>query len=637
MNPAVDTSSAQKTQDSVFNLAVAATNAATAMELSGFTAAEARAFAANYLTYRWNDFSADVGAFLADEAPPPALGAFYLPSGPSFVDTAGVCVRSGATARGNFPSGSPGTNDLRGSGTLYLGYAPQPFINQVAAMMQADPASNALTISNAAVELYNPYPVALSLRGFKLQANSSEVDLSGYYVPARGFFTVVAHRGDALAAGVQGEHVFWDAGARNGALSLSMVGGAVVLTRPYCSRGNVNGPVDDGEVDEYSYGALMGAGLDSSGPHLYYLRRSNAPFASGSLDYWQGAIAGAGATVRVDGAVSPPVWGRENPTAAGAVGLDLSDRYTGALADSALPAVKPGDPLRNFADFNGILRVCNRIDTSGSGTNLPVSAQLATLLANAPGGASALDRDGLVHFDFMAAAGMFPTVNPPVRAAIAVTPGVQLFDYITLLDRCYDTSINVGNGAATTAKLRLPGRINVNTASRDVLLGIPALAAQPAVADSIIAYRDRRPPLFNNAATYPGRGIRTLSEMLVPVTMAVFSPGGATPQTLAQRDAVWASLLTLCTTRSDTFVVYAYLEAVKQNPAWTGTFDNGLVWYGTGKGAVTDDVHDAGAPLLRVGRRRWVAIVDRSFCNSGRGSGGVAVLPLVVAMKDLPR
>lgn len=110
--------------------------------------------------------------------------------------------------------------------------------------------------------------------------------------------------------------------------------------------------------------------------------------------------------------------------------------------------------------------------------------------------------------------------------------------------------------------------------------------------------------------------------------------GSTTATDLKTRDQDWSAMLNLCTVRSDTFVVYGFMEAVRANPAYT-SFDNASHWYG----AVTDDPHDpnlATIPLLRIAQRRWVAIIDRSFSNYDR-SDPKFTLPRVVAIKDLPQ
>lgn len=137
-------------------------------------------------------------------------------------------------------------------------------------------------------------------------------------------------------------------------------------------------------------------------------------------------------------------------------------------------------------------------------------------------------------------------------------------------------------------------------------------------------------------------------------------PLGQTFKSLDDRDQVWANLFNYLTVRSDTFVMYGYLEAVRPNPRYNGQmgFDNSSVWYGSVKGGtdsnnvhpvtITDDPNDPTMPLLRVGRKRWVAIVDRSMCNYSRSAVTLSppapqvvldprwALPRIVASKDLP-
>jgi hypothetical protein len=178
---------------------------------------------------------------------------------------------------------------------------------------------------------------------------------------------------------------------------------------------------------------------------------------------------------------------------------------------------------------------------------------------------------------------------------------------------------------------------------------------------------------FSVSANFPGYGIRSLAELQVPFSayMPLYvaklnaKDGGSRTvdsvfPTIADRDAIWGAMCNALTVRSDTFVVYAYLEAVRQNPRYVvdsahREFVNDVDWYtqnlGEGIG-ITDDPNDTKHALLRVGRRRWVAIVDRSQANYSRYlpmltelSPGPALyvldprftLPRIVAQKDLPR
>jgi hypothetical protein len=195
----------------------------------------------------------------------------------------------------------------------------------------------------------------------------------------------------------------------------------------------------------------------------------------------------------------------------------------------------------------------------------------------------------------------------------------------------------------------------------------------------ILAYRwrttttDARIPTFYQPpgayamdfSTFPGYGIRSLAELEVPISLAEDKIRGASATTLNDRDGDWAKMVNILTTRSDTFLVYGYIEAVRQNPRYVGSkpivhldgtqnvnFNNATDWYlnypafGAIPPAVSDDPSDSQSPMQRVGRRRWVALVDRSQANFSRYYpvpliGNVLdprfTGPRIVAQKDLPQ
>ena len=115
---------------------------------------ESRAFAANYITYRWNSWTKQ-GTIAAaypsgypSATPVPSFSSapiMALPSGPSILYNAnlsqvGIGVRAAdiTNARSGtytlFPALYGGQFDLGSerAGKFYLGYAAQPFINEVA-------------------------------------------------------------------------------------------------------------------------------------------------------------------------------------------------------------------------------------------------------------------------------------------------------------------------------------------------------------------------------------------------------------------------------------------------------------------------------------------------------------------------
>ncbi|HEY4330764.1 MAG TPA: hypothetical protein VGN88_13570, partial [Phycisphaerae bacterium] len=308
--------------------------------------------------------------------------------------------------------------------------------------------------------------------------------------------------------------------------------------------------------------------------------------------------------------------------------------------------------LYNVNEFDHIARITNVVDAE---TGLPaegrmISAELNQLLEEPPKEVKETQYpgDASVHFDFRtppwmfgSAANMGPDEAEGAQVARPYPTGdvraMKLLDCLTFL----------------TGPARIPGQINVNTAPAEVLATIPIFDGRPWWVGGILAYRwrttsmDPRIPTtyqsglydfsdsWGPAARYPGYGIRSMGELEIPLSFT-FSDA----PNLDQREALWSDAVNMCTVRSDTFVVYGYLEAVRQNPRFAGRFDNARVWYQMGN-AVTDDPGNTSAPLQRMGRRRWVAIMDRSENSAskvrldGLGVDESFRLPRVLAVKNM--
>jgi hypothetical protein len=367
-------------------------------------------------------------------------------------------------------------------------------------------------------------------------------------------------------------------------------------------------------------------------------------------------------------------------------GVPLYDRYL----DSAFSAQLPQrSPLLNIAEFNRIMRICNEVDTVADGdpaVTTPatdhgvLSDQLAIKmttyqsnpLINLALANTQCPEDAGIHFDFRTPPWVYSTQTdigetaaPPPTPKTGDIRAMRLLDCLAFVDRVSDYSIDIGDNnpiARGLSKLRIPGQINVNTASAEVLATLAPLnnAANYKYIGEIMAYRwrtvhnDPRIPVpvqgthdYNDATAFPGYGIRSLGELNVPLTMDTVpvTPDPNRAYTLDERDGGWASLYNMCTVRSDTFIVYGYLEAVKANPNYVSganTHNNGTDWYGP---AVDDARGNTTAQNIRVARRRWVALVDRSMSNYNRlGPSGDPAFPLnskyvgprVVVVKELP-
>jgi hypothetical protein len=651
--------SVSQSDDAMFYMARDATNIATAMENEGYNASsppphgsfgnvvdmfthdEALAFAANYMTARWAGFRQDPAIV--------SVPAYYLPNGPSFIDSTGICVRT-ADASGN-PLGrdfSGGTLPLASTGsTVYLGYAAQPFINEVAAFEAKDSMTNLTVVSDSAIELYNPYPIALSLNGFFLKVGSGLViDLSKdtanipQFIPANGYYVITGGGGhySTLAALTASSSASGGYQVTNNAQAmLPSAGGAVVLYRAYRSRSAaLSGiPTSEAPVDQASVASVSilvdPTALGTTATEYDVFR------ANGGSPAW-------GATVDSFSAQTPgQTLGMTNGGAANSP--PLGDRY------AANPSGQPAAPF-GMGEFLGIIRLCNEIDNSAvpntpAAINGLISDHIKQLAANAAlppySTMGAMDKlDAQVRFDFYSDPSFFATSPPSDPSGKYDIRAMRLLDQLAMIDRVSNYSIDIGGGATDINKIRIPGRINVNTASGDVLRAIPNMTDQ--MVANILSYRSRPSPAvpyngvtgtdYTNAGTYPGVGIRTLGELTVPLATV----GAAS---IDVRDAAWGKIYNLCSVNSDTFVVYGFMEAVKRNPNYTGPFLNKAEWYTADTDAAftatstIDDPHNA-SPIVRVARRRWVAIVDRSFSNYKAGTANFS-LPRIVAIKDLPQ
>ncbi len=683
-NPDISAYTGLTTAEQADYLAIAATNIGTAMWACKFTHQEICAFAANYLTYRWNGWiktGADAAGF----------DTYSLPFGPSFVDEKGICIRAGVgPARIAKEYGDSGVDlAAEGTGKIYLGYTAQPFINELAAGLHAvgpDASGNfTLVVSDFAIELYNPYNFALDITDYKLRIKYAaapaipDVDvpldsLGVTCIPAHGYFVVSSKANLHLSAAVAGpRNTKAQSDVMVGSVLTNMAtGGKIVLMRKYLSRQDVvNGPpaISYGAIDQYDY--------TSATAH------TQSP-PSGALTDEDDFVA------RPNYAQPDPVSGQPYadwlPSVCNQAAAPSAGAGTMTLGDANTPAATSGFSfplyvniaptpalLTNIGDFNHIMRVCNEIN-SEFGDPAAVAATdngvLPGQLYNAIYGThvpqvinTQCPADATIHFDFRSPGWIYnaagnpvdPYVSPAAPPASAPKDGdpraMGLLDFLTFVDRVSDFSLppdtSVDRSGAAISKLRMPGQINVNTAPAEVLATIPVLGANAKLVGAILAYRwrttsnDPRIPGPYQSPTYdfsdklaggkfPGYGIRSLGELNIPLSIdqsaALF---------LNDRDQAWASVYNCCTVRSDTFVVYGYLEAVRVNPNYVNAglpHNNAGDWYGL----AVDDPRGATAPNIRVARRRFIAIIDSSGCNYSRTDPRFA-LPRVIAIKDLPQ
>ncbi len=456
-------SPSQSNWQSMYHLAATATNLATAMErLAGFTHREACAFAANYVTSMWS-------GLVQDSAIPSTTDtAYYFPGGPSFIDDQGICVRTafGVTAAGTpptvtaYPIGANfgGSTDLNSkdsnnpSGDIYLGFDAQPFINKIGAQSTStgDGSATAVVVTDSAIELYNPYPVALSTKGYHLvdptTSPATDIDLtkddSGQilYVPASGFLIITTGTGaPALATlpasgGGKATVVI----GKYAALTMNTVGGTIALRRPFIDRSWAN---QLATVDRASYTpTIFASATTATTPNVsLFIARTDVTNA--------GSIGSAG-TVITSGPT--PTFG----TSAGSGAYPLYDRST---VSSNSPT-----PITGLTDFNRIMRIGNFIDSTGTpvppaGTtpNGLLTERLNTLgtapdtTPPNPNEYSAEPKEAIIHFDFwvnptiFANTALYPTVSTPLGVDPAGKCDMRAFvllECLAPIDRYYATN-----------------------------------------------------------------------------------------------------------------------------------------------------------------------------------------------------
>ncbi len=205
-----------------------------------------------------------------------------------------------------------------------------------------------------------------------------------------------------------------------------------------------------------------------------------------------------------------------------------------------------------------------------------------------------------IHFDSRTSPWLYQVQGTPDESLVPVLAppnnlgdlrAARLSECLAFVDRVSDNTINLGDNNAVgqgLSKIRIPGQINVNTASAGVLASIPIFnnPSNAKYVSAILAHRWRVNSMtdpritslpakyqapspgydFSNAALFPGYGIRSLAELEVPLSSDPTFTGGIGHHSRTVRDTLWADVYNQCTVRSDTFVLYGYIEAVKANP-----------------------------------------------------------------------
>jgi hypothetical protein len=594
---------------------------------------------------------------------------------------------------------------------VYVPYVAQPFLNELAIILQPPANQNdSPTALDFAVELLNPYTSApLNIRGWRLRVGNDPWFVFGEK-KARDFPAQVPAAADAEHPGMLTVNLSPDADGFRGLSSriltvknktINPVGQPVYLERPYLDN---HGQRQWVVLDHFVWPTPPPTLAPGSETVTLSFQRNNQTSVPTQTQPKVGAIDGWLAACPVHTLPMPePSLDRPNN-----VSVDDPDLFGPYLPDRAIDTFnyQPGRanyPFinRNIGQLEYISRIAPRISAQGPVTIPDLLVDRTMLFTR--GGRSYFPQEAKVRFDYLAD----PRALELLRC-ITTTPAYE------------------GLGEHVTIN-RIPGRINVNTATPQVLYVMMRtitndVAVARNFAAAIVAYRDRtRRSLiddhayrrngpdydFSNPVLYPGRGIRSIAELAIPLgiitgTLRIdesVSPPQIAPaehQTLltlhgtpfvryqnpfdlssppvsffipppnipladlpggiphTHPGALWPRFFSQLTVRSDTFVVYGYMEALRvhpnvpMDPNAKVHHDNAFNWYDfdeniTSMEQVRTTVDDRSVTLaddkslrnLRIARRRFMAIIDRSFSNAGRDSD-TAEVPEIVAIKDLP-
>ncbi len=588
------------TQASAMEIVKATVNLATLMRGAGFSESEARSFAANYLSYRLGGGSGNP---------------YKLANGPTYIDNTGIHLRGSIVA--DIPSdlGKDTSNSTR----MYVGFSAQPFVNEMVAAARSE--GDRRRGNDRRVGLGGGVGQSVQLRDRRKRVEARDAgqhrgdgvngepdgERTGERVPGDYERRRNAERGDQRhgVAGAERPGAVAAAVAIAGAGDDQRGGGFIRLPDSHDLRGGGGmgsaAALSDADVrggDESEHELRVPAEQPVRGQHR------QLPVGVGDRDVQHeratnlacGAVI-AGRQEHDGGAGGDRHAGRGTDRR----GRDAVFQIVGPVGGATQPpAGTDGNyGFNNIADFNRIMRVTNIYDTTNASNTIPLSEALGQAASGAGDAQSDCPHDAMIHFDFK----MKPLL--PQNDNNIESKNARLLDGITFLNRTDPTythqePCDPGNRYLT----RIPGRININTADANVLQALMTLVGLTLSAGTtLVSYRDRTGN-FTSSSAYPGYGFRSVGELLVPLTSTAFM--ATVPKTFDQRDQVWAMLFNELTVRSDTYVVYGLLQAVQQSGMPT-SHNNTTDWY---------DASNLQQHV--VAQRRFIALVDLSYCNYRR-------------------
>ena len=683
------------------SVAATATALAQAMIGCGYTAAESLAFAVNYMNYAY-DSGTISGTSPNFTYTPNASGPCFATAG---AGSGGNTPNGGLSVRGTTDTDFAGAGDLQVTSAMLVtagitipsgvtdpvvsGYSAQPFIEEVAIDASNPGPPGGVQFTNCAVVLYNPYGVTLSLAGWTLglydptsSTYTQTVDLGTDFpggIAPKSYDVVLENSSGGFTVGA-GAQQFVDPSLQLQQPAVGQTSGyLVVLARLFTpAAGHHSGKrvgwykhhhsggssTSNLPMDSFDYTAVAaeaaGAGVTATD---YYSERYNSSAGPG----WACASAANTPPQSTPAPLPYPLVVGENQggnaTNVAAAAIPLYDRFAdpgGLPGYTAGTEPSAGQAFLNIGDFNSITRL---ISVSGysatAGDYVPVQMISQTIqnLGSTPNTYEAtanpsLEYEANARFDFLYDPSA--TTQPDARA-------IAMLDYITFDSAASDATVN--DGTTPNIKLRVPGRINVNTASQPVLqamadsLNDTSLASgyQAQIVTAITGLRARTGsggiPVVN-FTSIPGSGINSKAELLDG--LQGIGASSSPPATLQQRDEAWADVYNMCTVRSDTFAVYGLMQALTLNAIFSGTLPstaNTTDWYNASQdpyastgpptpnpNLISTDPASTNAEFILTGQQRFIAIIDRSLSNPNPTTpNGVVPQPRVVAIKVLPQ
>ncbi len=689
----------------------------------GYQPLHALMFVVNYLDYRYGTGSGTSGYNPAVLVANGNKGtALLYPPNPSAITSIGTWPMTI-----NIPSiDSASTNPVTPAlpNVEIVGNSAQPFLNAAEVAVQTDSKGNKTQIVSFGVDLMNPFASAsnkLISFGNGTPADDWQLVVPGVgsidlYTafpngipayqsssPASSIITIIGNSGSGNITINSGNiNTPYSTSYTAGAMSTS---GIIELERP--DPGNPGSYV---EVDEIQYD--FSSVKPTSGQTLYSALMRDNTTQWGCDSAWDTPSP----TPLTPSTTDPEILGIPNPSTntlgqpgydSGPMpGIPLYDRFYSGYNSTAFPflanaTIDSNDDLININDFNCIARKASFSTPSGSGIPLTytIGTDDKTPATYVPSTSTAAEpifsgesNQANIYFDFA----YDPRAALTAANAALDTTGIPptILSMTTLTDRSSNSAAftaSTSNNVTTTLPegptdlLRLPGKVNINTAGPDVLCSVfsddgalwngtiaPTSNAISLLVDDAMAFRERLPigspgppivspvPLFAPNATttmipnpnaYNGfssgtdaTGFHSTADFLLASLPTVYTAGAlysgsVAPTNLQQRDAAWADVENFITVRSDTFAVYGLVEGLRLNPNYTSTAYTPTDWYNANQGiamgsagSMSTDATNANAEFILEGTRRFIAIIDRSYCNNGN-----VVQPHIVAVKILPQ